>query len=154
MAAFIQRQHLLRLENRLYLRHNSWLWHLHEINIWLGFSRCQTALQNEVKCHLCGPGTFSAGAASTCDLCPAGKYQPGSGSAACIECPPLSNSEIGSSSIDECFCTETNYGRRGVCYKCPGHLLWTYCKEPGLELPLPLDGNHCNVPAHNRTAVW
>ena len=78
--------------------------------------------QNGGTCSPCEAGKFkSHHGAAPCSFCPEGKFSTGTSEtsqSACIECPPLTCSELGSSSISNCSCSAGHTGSGHNCTAC------------------------------------
>ncbi|XP_035375850.1 sushi, von Willebrand factor type A, EGF and pentraxin domain-containing protein 1 isoform X3 [Electrophorus electricus] len=78
-----------------------------------------------VECRAqCKPGSSSLSGLETCESCPLGEYQPGSGSRFCLPCPPGTSTVIrGAMDPGECGvpCVAGHFSRTGLvpCYPCP-----------------------------------
>jgi hypothetical protein len=109
---------------------------------WLGYS-CPTGATYPTAC---APGTTAAALEqSTCDLCPAGRYQDAESATACLDCVPGSYCAEGAAAALPClpgtYSSATDLGDKSECTVTdPGHFAPTGSTEqtpcaPGTSMP-------------------
>ncbi|GMI19245.1 hypothetical protein TeGR_g2190 [Tetraparma gracilis] len=91
------------------------------------YKECDPEVDNSVTCRPCSPGTFSSSSSQAeCELCPAGSFNPSTGSTSvseCEMCPAGTSSYLqGSPTSNNCQpCTRGSFSSAGAasCSPCP-----------------------------------